>query len=993
MRRARYRLEAWATSILILSGGVAHAQDEPEPEEPPVEEPPAEQAPGEEPVEEEVVEEDPGLSLTQPPPKGKGAIAGIVIETKLGEAAIEAFVGVVGTKVAVLTEIDGSYRLELPPGEYELQISYELHKPIRVPGVVVTAGTITRIDAKVDPEENVVEEGIETVVKVDKTSVEGLLLERQRSAASGDSIGRAEITKSNDRNAAEAAKRVVGANIEGSRFLFVRGLGERYTNALLDGFPLPSPEPDRQAVPLDLFPSQILDSLTIVKTFTPDVPGDFAGGSVRINTRRVPNQLTIAGSLSFGFNTQSTFSEMLTYEGGSFDWLGIDDGSRSLPDDLPTGKIVRGIEDENGELITKDRIAKYGQDLSSSMRAHRSIAPPNHSGNLVVANSWPIGDWGRVGVMGALVYDRRFERRVGGLLANYRLGATGEKDLVDGLSRTNELTYERGTDKVSWGVLGGVTLEIGDEHTISLTGIHTRASDNEVNIIDGFHKERAARVHDTRTSFVSRTMTFGELHGESEIKALNGLKIGWGVGLARATRDEPDTRGVVYQFDGNLQSFTFEDDSSSGSHFFSEQGETTLTGKLDLTQPLLSDQERLAMKVGGFVNVRQREFLARRFRFRPDRDGAPPAFDACGGPEYALDCPDKLFSDENIRDGFLQLEENTALNDGYEAGLDVYAAYAMLDAKIVDELRVVLGPRLEISRQSITPFDPTDPSADRTTSQFDEMVILPAVSAVWTPIPRANVRGSVTRTVARPQLREIAPFAYTDYFGGLQVRGNPDLDNTSIVNADTRFEYFPTAREVVAVSAFYKRFEDPIEQVLDPSSGNGIVSFENGLGANLFGVELEARKSLDMFSPVLRPLSVIANVTLSHSSVDLDPTESIALTSKSRPMSLQAPFLFNFALDLDNEPTGTRARVLYNLVGPRLTLVGANGIPDVYESARHGLDVTIGQRVGKHVEVRASATNLIDLPVERSHDIGEGDAIRDSYTAGRTFSLGVSLSY
>jgi len=957
-------------------------------------EPPAAPDPEPEPVEEPVAEEpevETGVSLSQPPAKGKGAIVGIVRESKLKEPAVEAVVAVVGTKIAVLTEVDGTFRLELPPGSYEIQVSYELHKPLRASGVKVKAGGLTRIDLSVDPEESAVEEGVETVVQVDKATVEGLQLQRQRSAAAGDSVGRADIVKSNDRNAAEAAKRVVGANVEGSRFLFVRGLGERYTNALLDGFPLPSPEPDRQAVPLDLFPTQIIDSLTIVKTFTPDVPGDFAGGSIRIQTRRVPNELTVAGSLSLGFNTQSTFTDFLTYDGGSWDWLGFDDGARSMPADLPTSKVSRGLEDESGELITKERIAGYGKAMNTPLSAKTALGSPSYSGNFVVANAWPLGSWGRVGVMGALVYDRRFERRAAARVANYRLGE-GE-GAIDGLVKLNDLTYERGDEKVSWGALGAVTLEVGDKHSVSLTGLYTRASDKEVSHLTGFHEERAASVDDTRLSFVSRALAFGELSGHSTISALNGLDIEYGVGIARATRDEPDTRGAVYQYDGNFQTFTFEDDSSSGSHFYSEQGETTFTGKLDLTQPLIRDDKSVAMKLGGFVNVRQREFLARRFRFRPDRKGAPEGFDQCAGPSIARDCPDRLFTNDNIEKGFLELEENTDNNDGYEAGLDVYAGYVMVDAKIGDQVRVVAGPRFELSRQFITPFDPANRGEPGERTELNQVVLLPALSVIWTPIPRANVRASLTRTVARPQLRELAPFAYTDYFGGVQVRGNPELVNTSITNADLRFELFPTSREVVAVSAFYKRFADPIEQVLNPSSGNGIVTYENGLGGSLAGIELEARKSFDFITTALRPLSLITNLTLSHSSVDLDPVKAQALTSSQRPLSLQAPYVFNVALDLDYEETGTRARILYNLVGPRLTTVGADGIPDVYELAKHGLDITVGQKIGKHVEVRASATNLIDAPIKEVHDTESQQAVREEYTLGRTFNVGVALAY
>ncbi len=986
----RSHLRATVLAISLVWTWSAHGQDEPAEE-------PAEEVPPEEPVDEVPPEEVPaeeapadgGLALTQPPPKGKGAIAGIVTEVRLGEAAIEAFVGVAGTKVAVLTDVDGTYRLELPPGTYDLTIAYELHRPIRLSGVVVKAGVIVRLDAKLEPEDSAVDV-VETVVEVDTQSVEGLLLERQKSAASGDSIGRAEITKSNDRTAAEAAKRVVGANIEGSRFLFVRGLGERYTNALLDGFPLPSPEPDRQAVPLDLFPSQILESLTVVKTFTPDVPGDFAGGSVRIATRRIPNTLTLAGSLSLGFNTQSTFTEFLTYEGGSADFLGIDDGTRAMPD-FPATKVVRGVEKPNGELLTRDEIIAYGKQINTPMRVRHTLGAPNHSGNFVVANSWPLSSWGRIGVMGALVYDRRFERRVDAKLRTYGLATDGEES---GLRVLNDLSLERGVDKVSWGGLAGVTLEVGEDHQVTLTGLHTRAADIEASRLSGRHEERAASLTETRLSFVSRALTFGEISGKHRIKALEGLELDYGVGVARATRDEPDTRGTTYQYDGTLGVFAFEDDSTSGSHFYSEQGETTYAGMLGLTQPVTLGGLTQKVKLGGAINVREREFLARRFRFRPDRDDAPDGFDTCTGPDLALDCQDKLFSDENIDQGFLELEENTRDNDGYRAGLSVFAGYFMVDGSLTKELRYVLGQRLEASQQFITPFDPVNPELPTETKELNQAVLLPAASLIYSPISRANLRFSVTRTVARPQLRELAPFSYVDYFGGREVRGNPDLTNTTIVNADTRFEYFPTSREVLAVSAFYKRFEDPIEQVIRASTGtSGVVTFDNALGGNLYGVEIEARKSFDFISAALRPLTLITNLTLAHSRVDLDPVEAIQLTSQSRALSFQAPYIVNAALDFDEPEWGTRARVLYNVVGPRLSQVGTNGVPDVFELERHVLDVSVGQRVGKHVELRAAASNLVDSPVKRVHDTEHGETVTEEYRLGRTFSLGVSLNY
>ncbi len=993
-------LGTWGLALLVA--GVPRAvlaQDDSPEEEAPAEEapaeetPPEEEAPVEEVAEEEVTEGDGGLALSQPPPAGKGAIAGIVTDTKYKEPVIEAYVGILGTKTAVLTDVDGTFRLELPPGKYTLRIAYELHKPVRTSEVVVTAGKIVRVDVKLEPEEGT-EDVIETVVTLEQSSVEGLLLQRQKSAAAGDSIGRAEITKGNDRTAAEAARRVVGANIEGSRFLFVRGLGERYTNALFDGFPLPSPEPDKQAVPLDLFPSQILESLTIVKTFTPDVPGDFAGGSVRINTRRVPNDLTIAGGVSFGFNSRTTFQDYLTYDGGSLDWLGIDDGTRALPESVPSYKVGSFLEKKGGGLQTEEEVAKIGRDMNTSQSIRTTVAPPNHAGNFVVSNSWALGQDAKIGVLGAIVYDRRFETHSEEILRNYTLRT------VDGkteLARANDIDVLRGIDKVSWGVLAGVTLELGDEHRFSITGLQSQVSDNEAAEFSGFHEERGASIYNTVKRFVARTLTYGLFQGEHTIRDAGDLKIAYGVGLARAARDEPDTRGVIYTLSPPV--YSFETDGLSGQHFYAEQGETTVSGQLDVTKPFGSADKKLEIKGGGAVSVRSRDFLARRFNFRRYQD-ATISFD-CEVPEWSRSCPDRLFRDENIGPQ-LELQENNRFGDGYEAQLDVYAGYVMFDGEVVDDLRFVVGPRIEASRQSLLAFDPGNrgPKTDRQ-SEFNSTEILPAVAAIYSPIPRANVRLSATRTVARPQIREVAPFAYTDYFGGQEVQGNPELVNTSIINTDVRFEFFPKTTEVIAVSAFYKRFADPIEQVVEPGGTGGRITYQNADGANLFGVEIEGRKSFDVFHPALRPLSLIANVTFAHSRVSLDPAELGDSTSRSRPLSFQAPYIANVALDFDEQDMGLRARVAYNVVGERIFAVGTGGLPDIYEQPRHDLTVTIGQRIGKHVEVRASASNLLNAPVRRtmgSELEGDDSEAEDSNVArevffGQSFSIGVGLNY
>ncbi|MFO0612848.1 MAG: TonB-dependent receptor [Polyangiaceae bacterium] len=842
---------------------------------------------------------------------------------------------------------------------------------------------------------------IEVVTQADTTSSEGQMVARKKSAASTDAMGRGDMAKASDKNAAEATKRVVGATLEGSRFVFVRGLGARYTNALLDGAPLPSPEPDQQAITLDLFPSSILDGVSLVKTFTPDVPGDFAGGSIRIKTRRYSDEWTLVGSLSLGLNTQSSFASGVSYEGGDFDFLAIDDGARGLPEDFPEHRIGRTAKLPDGTFPTKESLTHYTRELNSPMRAEERITPPNASGSFVVSKGFDLGKARKFGFLGALTYDRKFEVRNEELLRSFTLDPRG-----DGIVPFDEATLRRGTDKVTWGALGGLTYEAGKDHRLSLTGLYSRSSDKET-VVTRVTREGQNLEEDTRLGFVERALGYGQLRGEHDFPKLDGAHLDWSVSLSRATRHEPDRRGLVYAY-GSDFGWQYADDADSGSHLFSTQGETTVGASADWTQPLRAPSTDLRegeeddapkLKFGGAASLRAREQDARRFRLKPEASAASARI-CPGGRDEGPDpgCVDAFFARSNMGKA-VQIDEVSRLGDQYDADLNVFAGYVMVDTPLGEYARLVVGPRLEASFQSLAATNPVNP-IEQVDSTLDQLSVLPALALVVSPTKTFNLRASLTRTVARPQLREIAPFSFTDYFAGRPTEGNLELRNTSIVNADVRAEWFPDKGEVLAVSSFFKHFDDPIEQVVTPEGDNGLVTFQNASGARLFGMEFELRKSLGVFAKALKPFTAIANVTLAHSLVDLDPANAALVTHGSRALSLQAPYIVNLALDWAPEEWGTNVRLSYNVVGKRITQVGLRGLPDVYEQPRHQLDVAVSQKIGEHVEVKGAITNLVDSPVERTQGPDEsappsekGSNVTSHYTTGRTFSLGVGLSY
>jgi hypothetical protein len=908
-----------------------------------------------------------------------------VVESSNGEPIIEAQVAVVGTKYKALTDLDGNYRIELPPGTYDLRVFYEAHKPRRVQKAAVTKGQTLRVDVSLEPESAEPEPVREITVTADRASAATQILIRKNAANVGDAVSAQDIAKTPDRNAAEAAKRVVGATILDGRFVFVRGLGERYTNALLNGSPLPSPEPDRQAVPLDLFPSLVLSDIAILKTFTPDMPGDFAGGSVSIHTRQPTETFQIAATLSIGANTESTFQDRLSYKGGNLDFLGIDSGRRNLPKGFPTYKLVSGLSKPDGTQVTDEDTWAAGRRINSSIATNRSTAPPNHGLNIVASGTIPLGSLGKLGATAALTYSRRFSivrNAIFRQFYHYPDPATPDSPFPYRAQVDN--TGEIGNDQVSWGGLAVVSWNPSNDHRLTLTGLTSRSSDNEARILGGYNEGADADLEDTRLRFLSRGLYFGELAGEHKLRALKDIELNYRLSGSLATLDEPDTRQTSYQLfeqaDGSIGRFWNATPTLSGQHFFGTQSERALGGSADITIPILTGKMPLKAKVGALVQLRERDFDVRRFHFRQQ----PVPF-----TEYVKPA-DEIFTDENIGP-IVDFNEWTQPTDTYVASTSLYAGYLMADFTPMSWLRVIGGARIEAWSLDISSFDRFVPDT-QINSKKDSLEVLPALNLVFKTTKDSNLRASISRTVSRPQLREVAPFLFSDFVGARDLIGNPNLKPASVLNADMRFEVFPGAADVVAISAFYKQFYDPIETTIDGGSSSGIQTFNNAGAARLLGIELEAKKNLAFITPILSDVSALANLTLSQSRVDLSEAGGIQ-TSKVRPLVGQSPLVLNLGVDYSNEELGTRARVVYNVSAPRIQAVGQNLLLDQYEQPRHLLDVAIAQRIGKHLDLKLTIENILQAPYRVTFgDRNEDDRIVEDRQPGTSFNLSATVT-
>lgn len=914
-----------------------------------------------------------------------GTISGKVLDSEKQLPVEGARVFVRGSSVEATTDAQGAFTIDLPEGSWAISVIHPDYTTTTQPEIAVVADQASDATFELLPASTVLEDFVITVPHVEG-SVASVLSERRESASMSDAISAEDISKSGAGDAAGAAQRVVGVTIVDGKFVYVRGLGERYTNALLNGSPMPSPEPDKATVPLDLLPTQVIRSIDIAKTSTPDFPADFAGGSVRIETITVPEEPIFGISLKAGYNTQSTFRERAAFQRSRTDLFGFDSGMRALPESTPDYVVRRGAEKPDGERVLDDEIREIGRDFNSVMVPKNTRNWPDLGGSVIAGRGWDLAKDLRLGTLASFTYNRE-QTLQEETIRTFNAAGQGEpaRTWVEGKSTS-------ATDSVQWGAFGSLALEYKEDHKISLIGLRSQIADDNTRLMNLFKANNESDYITIRNGYTSRSLEFAQLRGQHTFPVLYDGALDWRATLGRALLDRPDTRDTVYFKPRNSDTWAYSAGPDSGRHFFAEMVERATSLYGDWTQPIVKGDLEKKLKFGGGANSKARVFQARRFSY------SVSGSDGVCGTEFDLSCPEELFTNSNLEDGVLTFQENTQENDAYQARSDVYAGYAMLDFKLLKPLRVIGGARMEATDQVISGYNQYDPD-DREgieDIEFKTTNWLPSFSVVYTAADWIEFRAAGSKTVARPQLRELAPFQFQDYFGGATVNGNPDLRLTKVTNADLRVDVFPSPAEVISLSVFAKDFVDPIEPTLLPSNGDPFQSFQNAKGAFLYGTEVEARKSLKFLSDSLEYFGVMGNLTLATSTIRLEQTGGSEngrgyITTTERPMVNQAPYVVNLALDFEI-PSETQARLLYNVSGRQIVAIGTEGLPDQYQQPVHSLDFTFSQRLAEHWRLGASVKNILNsrFMVTQGKE-REEDAVTLAYRKGVSF--GVKIGY
>lgn len=879
-----------------------------------------------------------------------GRVMGTLRVLDKGRPVKGARVFVRGSRVEGRSGADGRFELELPEGTYDLSIVHPEYTAHTEAGVEVAPESEVRLEVELAPASFEVEPFVIYLPELDGSTA-ALLEERQKSSTMNEVLGAEQFSKSGDSSAASALKRVTGLTIVGGKFVYIRGLGGRYSQTLLNGSTLPSTEPDKRAVPLDMFPSALLESITIQKTYSAPMPGEFGGGVVQLKTRKFPREFKASVSLGAGYVHGVTGREVAHYQGGSLDWLGVDDGTRRLPGDIRAASQESVLQ--AGGVHSAQDIERYGEGMPANWGLDQIRLLPNLSVGANVGGGFRL--WGRqAGVRAALTYSNQwgFNR-----LRQQRFNTDSAGNLTEPESREFELLGNN--ILLSLMVTGGI--ELGEESGITLTSILTRVTDNETTLYSGLSQEERASLRGSRGRWQERQLLIEQVVGRHQ-----ELGLDWSYTFSMANMSEPDRRDVQQLFDGG--EFRLSNRADGQSTFFSEL--------VDQNHDLSLNWERAwfegaTWRFGPQLVFKRREVDTRRYKYQ----GVQALSD-----EVRARPVEEIFVPSYIADDALFLNETTRGTDNYDAFQLLGAGYGTLDWEVTSAFTLELGARAEYSHQYVRTFNPNSEFAPPIEATLPHLDVFPSVNATYKLSDTMQLRAAAGRTASRPNFRELSPAQFSPPGGGIQTEGNPELEPATITHADARWEWYPGSGESVSVGGFFKHFANPIEPTYLPgaTTRQTFINVDDGLNV---GVEVEARRSLKGWSPWLRDVWVSANAAWVYSRVEITDPMTI-LTSKERPLVGQSPYVLNAQLEYDNQDAGLGATLLFNYVGPRIDTLGSENLPDTYEAPRPQLDLVIRKKWGK-LTLGLSAKNLLDQPLR----LTQGTRVFQEFDAqGRAFS-------
>ncbi len=926
----------------------------------------------------------------------QGTITGTMLDKATGEPLMFASVYVDGTQKGTETDFDGKFELQVEAGTYTIVGSYVGYPDKKIEGIVAKDKELTYIDFTMAADGEMLEEVVVKAEIIERSEV-ALLIQQRKSDKIQDAISSQEMSRYSVGSAAGAMKKMTGATVQGGKYIFIRGLGDRYSLSQLNGLIMPSSDPYRNGAQLDLIPSNLLDNIVTAKTFTPDQPGTFTGGAVNIKTKSIPEQYSLTINTSATYNPQNNLIDgFLTHEGGSGDKWGFGSSARALPEFIVTEGEANPIAfNRNLTVVAQNAPTEtyptqyFGElqdraadELSNQFNPTTTSTPLDHSFGFSFGNRYQVGD-NPLGVILAGSFSRKFQHLPDFERANWRL-----LNQSNGLENRADLAVTKSTETPTVNGLAGLAYKFGSGQKITFTSIYNHTADKISRSANGERPDNiiAPDYYEGRSLvFNERELLSFQLGGEHAFKNLNNAKLEWKVGRTNSTMLEPDTRTFEFQYNSDFDVASIpESNVQRPFHFFRELEDVQMDYKLDFTLPL-GEKGINKLKFGGMLNQKDRFFTENRFQVEENVGFAAPF---TGSIEEYLAPENMGVIGQSDFGGVILgnfITDATEIRNTYDGEANVAAAYAMGTFNLTERLKFVGGARAEKTDYSVV-------SADTTLAPgvIDALDILPSAGLIFNINERMNLRSVYSRTVARPNMREIAPFASFDPILLLTYFGNADLQITNIDNADIRWEMFPTSGELIAVSAYYKKFKNPIALGFRDKLGREI-QYGNPESAELYGAEFEVRKSLDFIAPALKDFKFSGNFSYIISRMDALEFTDVEY-ERERPFTGQPNYIINASLIYENKKADFDGVLSLNTLGDQLMLIGLEDTPDTYLRGRSQLDLTLRKSFGP-LSIKVSAQNLLNSAYLQSLDQGgKEDFIFSKYQTGTSFGLGVSYT-
>jgi len=803
-------------------------------------------------------------------------------------------------------------------------------------------------------------------------------------------LSTADIARTGEGDIAGALARVTGLSVDSNGYVYVRGLGDRYSLALLNGSPLPSPEPMRRSVPLDLFPTDLVASSLVQKTYSPTVTGEFGGGLINLTTLTAPKSPFFSASIGMSGDTVTTRNLGYDYYGGKYDWTGYDSGLRDATPAL--AEFLSGGQRMSSGAVDTTELAKGLVRADNALVQRIDSVPFDWSASMSAGQAWWVGDDSRIGLIGSAGYKNDWRTR------DNVEQTPGSADLS-----VIDKDYRRViTDQniVANGLLG-LNYESGDGTKLRWTNYYIHDTLKRASLASGYQNNQrlGADYLEQNTGWYERQLLGTQLTADIRLESMT---IGARASYSSSKREAPNEISIGYQRSNQAASpygayFLNRLDNGQTGYAkvaFSDLDEDLLSAGLDLTKEFTP---RIKATIGYDYTDTQRDSTRREFQIV-----APSDF-----PNgVAMLRADYLLSPAVIDYFNIGLVETTESDPAFGAELRTQAGYLQLQAGFSDALELSIGARYETAIQDVYPIQVFDSLTNSGAStHLDNDYVLPAATLTWRFAEGMQARFNASQTIARPQFRELMFQTYFDPDSNREYRGNPLLVDSEFLNAEGRFEWYFSSEEHFSMAAFYKKIDKPIEAFTGFNDNTPVTSFANAPGATLYGAELELQKNFAVSDS--RRAVLIGNYTYTHSQFSVGPDDTVSIYgTNTQPASNffrdgsqltgQSPHLVNLQIGLEQTGHLSQQTLLLNSASDRVTSRGASGLPDIYESP--GLKVDLVLRQGftlfqQQVEAKFEARNIFGQGYEEFQESDGNVVYYNKYDVGTSFSASLTMNF